>query len=126
MTRIYFSHKREQAQVLYPILKDNCPDGRTYILPHENSEEPFPVKSYLQEGRIDLVLAEVSYPATGQGIELGWANWCNIPIVCIHNSDKVSGSLKVLSNVFVRYQNLDDFLWAVEGAISIEQKKSNK
>lgn len=123
MTRIYFSHKREQAEALYPLLKTHCPDGRIYILPHENSGDPFPVKSYLQEGKIDLVLAEVSYPATGQGIELGWANWCNIPIACIHQSDKVSGSLRVLSDVFVRYQGLDDFLRAVEDAISVIQEK---
>jgi hypothetical protein len=37
------------------------------------------IKSY------SAVVAEMSYPSTGAGIEIGWADALNIPIIFIHN-----------------------------------------
>ena len=57
--------------------------------------------------KCDFVLAEVSFPATGQGIELGWADVAEIPIICISKKDhKIAGSLKVISDKFIEYTDL--------------------
>ncbi|PIY68691.1 hypothetical protein COY90_04610 [Candidatus Roizmanbacteria bacterium CG_4_10_14_0_8_um_filter_39_9] len=55
-----------------------------FIFPHSKSQKPFNTKELFEKKECDLVLAEISYPATGQGIELGWANMFQIPIYCIY------------------------------------------
>ncbi|HBG81407.1 TPA: hypothetical protein DDW69_01055 [candidate division CPR2 bacterium] len=66
----------------------------------------------------DLVIAEVSYPATGQGIELGWANAFNIPIVCFYKKDsKISNSLKFIADNFIEYLDAKDLITKLEFAI---------
>ena len=51
------------------------------ILPIENGREVI-TKEMIKS--CDLVIAEVSYPSTGMGIELGWADIFKIPIYCIY------------------------------------------
>ena len=66
------------------------------------------------------MIAEVSYPATGLGIELGYADMYNIPILCIYKARlKVSNSLKLITDKFEQYEN-------PEQIINIIQKHVNK
>ncbi len=56
--------------------------------------------------KYDLVIAEVSLPATGLGIELGWADYSNTPILCIYEKgSKFSSFLKFITNNFIEYDN---------------------
>jgi len=41
---------------------------------------------------LDLFIAEVSYRATGLGIELGWASDDNIPIYCFYKKGTIPNS----------------------------------
>lgn len=57
------------------------------------------------------MIAEVSLPSTGLGIELGWADTFNKPIVCIYKTgSEFSNSLKAISNTFIEYSNTDDLI----------------
>ncbi|MDO8503514.1 MAG: hypothetical protein Q7S60_02385 [bacterium] len=59
----------------------------------------------------NLILAEVSYPSTAQGIELGWANTYGVPIVVIYKKGtKPSDSIKAVSDTFIEYENSDDMV----------------
>ena len=59
----------------------------------------------------DVVVAEVSYPSTGQGIELGWANIFDVPIVCIYKEgSKISNSLSKIADRFVSYKDSQDMV----------------
>lgn len=58
------------------------------ILPHEKDHEQFSSKSLFQSG-CDLMVAEVSWPSTGLGIELGWADMYKIPIVFLHRKGAI-------------------------------------
>lgn len=59
----------------------------------------------------DIVLAEVSLPATGLGIELGRASTYSIPIVCISKVGvKISDSLKFITKNFIEYSNSEDLI----------------
>ncbi len=59
----------------------------------------------------DLIIAEVSYPSTGMGIELGWANTFNKRVICVYKKDtKPSSSLKVVSNEFIEYTDSTDLV----------------
>ncbi len=71
--KIYIAHSRNfdfQNELYKPIRQSPLNNEHSFVLPHENSDEPFNSKEYLED-KADLLIAEVSDPATGLGIELG-------------------------------------------------------
>ncbi len=118
--KIYIAHSRAfdyQAKLYAPIRNAaNLPQA-DIILPHEFSEKSNNTReSYAS---LDLMIAEVSYPATGLGIELGWAYDSNVPIVCISQKGaRVSGSLQAVTKQFYEYNDGDDLVRVVGEIIS--------
>ena len=119
--KIYVAHSRSfdfKKELYEPIRQSSLNDEHTFVLPHETSDEPFNSKDYLKN-EADLLIAEVSEPATGLGIELGWANTYEVPIVCIYRKgSKVSGSLQVVSKNFVEYANSKELISGIERIIN--------
>lgn len=110
--KVYVSHSREFdfKKELYEVLEVSDLN-QEFIFPHRDSDKPFNTKDLLKNKQCDLVLAEVSYPSTGQGIELAWANIYNIPIVCVYkNGSKFTGSLKLISDKFIEYRDGDSLI----------------
>jgi hypothetical protein len=65
------------------------------------------------------VIAEVSFPATGQGIELGWADSFSVPVICLYKKGtKPSGSLKVITKTIVSYTDSTDLVHKIEYLLS--------
>ena len=98
--KIYISHARNFNYIdeLYKPLKESRLPAE-FIFPHEEGAAPFNSKDLFQNHKVDYVLAEVSATATGQGIELGWADIYNIPIICIYKKGtNPAGSLNVITN----------------------------
>lgn len=116
---IYVSHSKSfdyKNELYYPLksLVDKC----DFIFPHENSSSAYPTKKLFQEKKCDFILAEVSYPATGQGIELGWADMMNVPVICINKKGlSISGSLRLITTQFYEYTNTHELLEIVKGHI---------
>ncbi len=112
---IYICHSTSfdyQHQLYIPIKQSELFSQHQFILPHDHARDP--INSKEQIACCDLIIAEVSYPSTGQGIELGWAHSLNIPIYCFHLKDKkYSSSLKFISNNIFLYQNISDMLHVV-------------
>ena len=83
-----------------------------FIFAHEHGKDIlFSSKELFQKKQCDLVLAEVSMPSTGLGIELGWANDAGIPIVCVHKDGyKTSQSLKTVTTDVIAYNGPDDLV----------------
>lgn len=115
--KIYIAHSRSfdfKKELYEPIRQSSLNNEHTFVLPHETSDDPFNSKDYLKN-EVDLMIAEVSKPATGLGIELGWADSCKVPIICIYRKgSKVSGSLKVVSKNFVEYSNSKELISGIE------------
>lgn len=105
---IYIAHKRDnqfQKELYKKIRESSLSKAHNIILPHENSNELFNSKEFLKKD-CNLVIAEVSEPSTGMGIELGWANMLNIPIICIYKSNTIpSSSIKAISKSLIPYDN---------------------
>ena len=120
--KIYIAHSRgfDLRKELYdPIKNSSLAREHTFIFPHEKSEELFSSKDFFQNG-CDLIIAEVSYPATGLGIELGWANMLKVPVVCIYKKDSIlSGSLKAVTNTFLQYSDTSDLIDKITQAIQV-------
>jgi nucleoside 2-deoxyribosyltransferase len=108
---IYLAHAKEYPdfkQNLYLPLVDLLTKDLHLILPHQNSDSPFNSRQLIFYQKVDLVLAELSYPATGLGIEMGWANSQNIPIIGLtKNNYKVSSSAQMLCQKILFYDELD-------------------
>lgn len=116
MKKIYVTHSTSfdfKKELYEPIRSSSLDSSYEITLPHENSDEQFNSKDYMKD--CDLIIAEVSYPSTGQGIELGWANLYGKQIVCIYKiGSKPSGSLKIVSNTLIEYTSQKDMIQNLE------------
>lgn len=110
--RIYVSHSRSfdfQKDLYDPLKNANLPVE--FIFPHEKSNSQTDSKELFENHECDYVLAEVSFPSTGQGIELGWANIFNIPVICFYKKDsKPSNSLKVITDKIIEYNDMKELV----------------
>ena len=116
--KIFVSHSNEfdYGNELYkPIRFSQLNKEYEFFLPHEDGTS---VNTQEIIKNSDLILAEVSFPSTGQGIELGWANFSKIPVVCFYKENKkISGSLKYLTQDFFTYSDSKDFISKLESVL---------
>lgn len=83
------------------------------ILPHEKSDEPYNSVEFIKT--CDLLLAEVSFPSTGQGIELGIAYIFKVPILCLYRKGmKPSSSLSVITKKILEYRDAHEMIRCIE------------
>jgi nucleoside 2-deoxyribosyltransferase len=110
--KIYVVHSSSfdfKNELYKPIRESKLNTVHEIYLPHEESVKPFSSEEFIKS--CDLIIAEVSYPSTGQGIELGWADFVGVPIICIYKSGmKYSGALKTVSDEFIEYTDKKDMI----------------
>jgi hypothetical protein len=120
MKKIYVSHSTgfDYQKELYAPLKRI--EGFEFIFPHEKSLETGNSQNVMKE--CSLILAEVSMPSHGVGIELGWASMFNVPVVYIHKKGaKLSSSLRTISSDFVEYEGVADILEKVRDFLNSQK-----
>lgn len=109
--KIYVSHSKEfdyPNELYKPIRESDLNLRYEFFLPHE-SGKLVNTKDIIKGS--DLVLAETSFPATGQGIELGWAENFGVSILCLHKEGaNISGSLKYITEDFITYIDQKDMI----------------
>jgi hypothetical protein len=117
--KIYFGHSKSfdfKKDLYDPIKKSGLSNQYEIIFPHETDEF---INSKEIIKNCDLMVVEVTYPATGLGIELGWAEMLGKPVLCVSKKgSKLSGSLKVVTNDFIEYSDLDDLIKKIEKFLS--------
>lgn len=117
---IYIGHASSfpyQERLYIPLEESHLFDGHTIVLPHSSSDELFDSKTFLSNV-CDLFIAEVSTASTGLGIELGWADQFDVPIVCVHTQDTTpSGALTAVTNTIKSYDNEDELIQIIETAL---------
>ena len=117
--KIFVSHSTKydfENELYAPLRQSDLNKTNEIILPHENGQDVL-TKDIIKN--CDLVVAEVSYPSTGQGIELGWADMFKIPIVCIHKEEgEPSRSLRKITNAFIAYKDRGDMIMKLSAYVS--------
>ena len=117
--KIYISHasKFDYINKLYNPLKESILfKDHVFILPHDE-EKVINTKAIISSS--DLLIAETSMQTTGQGIELGWADYAHVPIICIYEKGaEISSALKFISNDLIEYENQKDMIQKIEDIIS--------
>lgn len=116
--RIYVSHSTNfdfKNELYIPLRTATLNSEHQITLPHETNQFINSKRTIIQS---DLVIAEASYPSIGQGIELGWANDAQIPIICVYKEgSKISSSLKSVCTNFVSYVNNEDLIKKVRASL---------
>jgi hypothetical protein len=109
--KIFVSHTKQsdyENELYKPLRASELSNKYDFFLPHEGDRN---VKTKDEIQASDLLLAEVSYPATGSGIEIGWADAANVPLLFIYKDGaKISGSLKYLTDNFIEYSSSGDLI----------------
>lgn len=104
--KVFISHSRNfdfKNQLYAPIKASKLSQVHSFFLPHE-TDDFVNTKDIIKSS--DIVIAEVSYPSTGQGIELGWASVFGIDIACIHiDTSTPSGSIQAVTSKILPYSN---------------------
>lgn len=121
--KIYIGHSRDfdyEKELYLPIRTDSELEKNVFVLPHENGRSMNWGREFYDQ--LDLFIAEVSFPGTGLGIELGWAYDSKVPIVCISKRGvKVSSSLRAVSDQFYEYSNPEELCQVIKSVISDAQ-----
>lgn len=94
-------------------------EGTTHelIFPHAWHAQNKSTKEFLKDA--DLVIGEVSYPSTGQGIEFGWADMLNVPILFLRKQGaKSSSALKYLKGEYIDYSDENDLITKTRAFLS--------
>jgi nucleoside 2-deoxyribosyltransferase len=121
--KIYICHSKSydyKNELYIPIRASSLNTDHKIILPHEadQTDEGFSTRDVIKT--CDLVVAEVSFAATGLGIELGWADAFGRPIICIYRAGStVPGSISFLTSNVIEYSNHADMISRIVDAISI-------
>lgn len=108
--KIQLWHSRDSnfREELYTPLQENFSQIE-WIFPHIDDGKPMKSEESLKE--VDIFLADVSYPATGLWIELGFAYLYKKRIICMSRSwVKISGSLKYICSEFIEYNSEKDMV----------------
>ena len=122
--KIYIGHSRafDYENELYKCIRENeFLKKYNILLPHEDGKNESNSREFYKD--IDIFIAEVSYKATGLGIELGWAYDSDVPIYCIYKKGlKISSSLKSITDKFYEYENNEMLVNLVINIIKEENK----
>jgi len=123
--KIYFAHSSAfdfRKELYDPLRASALNKAHKIILPHEESDVPGNTRALIKT--LDVFFAEVSYPSTGLGIEIGWAADTFLPIVCVYKKgSKPSSSLRAVTEFFIEYETPADLVARVEnflGRLSFE------
>ena len=118
--KIYVGHSSgfDCKQELYQPLKESeLSQNHEFVFPHEDSDELFDSKTYFRE-ECDLFVAEVSRASTGLGIELGWADQFDVPILCVYRpGSNPSGSLKAVTDNIEVYESSEDLISIIRNQV---------
>lgn len=117
--KIYVGHAKKfdfKKELYEPLRNSSLNKNHDIVLPHEESDEPFNSKEFLKT--CDVMIAEVTHRATGLGIELGWADYLGVPIICIYKKGaKPAGSLKSITNNFIEYFDEKEMISKLENKL---------
>src|SRR5688500_45189 len=118
--RIQIGHSRSfdfQNELYIPISTSIVLRKHSIILPHAIESKPVDTLHTIKD--IDLFIAEISYPSTGLGIEIGFAICNNIPVIGIHRFGSVvsQSAIRFASKVF-QYSNSEEFVSLIETEIT--------
>jgi nucleoside 2-deoxyribosyltransferase len=109
--KIYIAHASGygfKEQLYAPIRSSNLHSEHTINLPQEG-----PIEEITRDmiATCDMVVADVSHPSLGVGIEMGWANAAGVPVIAMYQKGSaVSFSIDNAVTERFEYDGPEDML----------------
>lgn len=123
--KIYLVHSSKynfREELYKPLQNSELNKKHEIVYLYDQTDKPGSTKDLIKS--CDLVIAEVSLNSIACGIEIGWANSFDIPLVFIHKKDTTpSKFLPLLSTSIISYAGSEDLVESLGkeiGAISNE------
>ena len=117
--KLYLSHSSgyDYTSELYEPLKNSLAKEHDIFFPHDTDSNGVNSKDVIPN--CGLMLAEVSYPSTGQGIEIGWADANKVPIICFYRSGaKPSSAIQFTSDHIFEYSTSEEMITKIRAEIA--------
>jgi hypothetical protein len=115
MDNIYIAHSTKidyKSQLYLPLRESKLNNKFNIIFPHESNNF---VNSKDIIKNCKIVIAEVSEPSVGVGIELGWADSFDIKIIGLcKDKTKPSNSIMEIATEIITYCNKEDMIYNLE------------
>lgn len=109
--KIYLAHSTHfpfQEKLYQPIKNSILAREHEFYFPHEH-EVTEVTRELIKD--CDLVIADVSVPSHGVGIEMGWADTAQVPIMSMaEEGSSVSAAVAVVAKQHFSYQSSEDML----------------
>lgn len=107
--KIYVSHSNSfdyENELYIPLRKLSKEINWQFVLPHDQGKN---LRTHDEIIGGDAIIAEVSFPSTGSGIEIGIAYEAKLPIICIFKKGKkISSALSFVTDNFIEYEDGED------------------
>ena len=117
---IYVGHSSSinfEDRLYRPLKKSKISDRCNLVFPHEGDKQIFDSKRFLME-ECDLFVAEVSEASTGLGIELGWADMFEVPVLAVYREkSEYSNSIKAVADEIEAYSGTDELINVIENKL---------
>lgn len=108
-----------QEHLYLPLVSSHFATDFELILSHQHSLEPANTKEMIRNANV--MLAEVSYPSTGLGIEMGWAEEFDVPIIAFYQHGRSpTHCLKIVAHDLFAYGSSRDLIAKLNKRLHIE------
>jgi nucleoside 2-deoxyribosyltransferase len=119
--KIFIAHASSfpyEEKLYAPIRASELARTHEFILPEEQKYNgTWNTKDAIKS--CDVMIADVSAPSTGAGIELGWADAAGTPIIAIYEKGSTPSTvIRYLTQTVIEYENQVDLLIKIEEALS--------
>ena len=107
-----------KTELYEPLKQSVLAQKHTIIFPHDEENKEIETNSHIPG--TDFMIAEVSYPSTGAGIEIGLAQAANVRTVFLYRAGTVpTSSLKFVKGKVIEYTDSSDLISKIEEEIAL-------
>jgi hypothetical protein len=118
--KIYLAHSTHfdfKEKLYTPIKNSPLATEHEWHFPHETDAPPEISRDMIKG--CDALVADVSAPSLGVGIEMGWADAFHVPVIAMNErGSKVSFSIDNVVTQRFEYENQGDMLAKLESALA--------
>ena len=102
-----------RTELYEPLKQSALAQEHTLIFPHDEENVEIETNSHIPDA--DLLIAEVSHPSTGAGIEIGLAQAAGVPTIFLYKAGTApSSALKFIQGTLIEYTDAPDLVANVE------------
>lgn len=102
-----------RTELYEPLKQSALAQEHTFVFPHDEENAEIETNSVIPEA--GLLIAEVSHPSTGAGIEIGLAQAAGVPTIFLCRAGTApSSALKFIKGTLVEYTDATDLVAKVQ------------